>query len=62
LDGAAPQSTAEVAGNTSPRCARQADAVEITWPSAARTTLGALAGDRRWRLVEGEAAATPAGR
>ena len=34
--------------------ARQADAVEIRWPSTARTTLGALAADRRWVVVEGE--------
>jgi hypothetical protein len=42
--------------------ARRADAVEITWPSGARTVLGPLDGDRRWRVVEGEAAATPVGR
>jgi hypothetical protein len=42
--------------------ARQPDALEVTWPSGAQTTLGALPGDRRWRIVEGEAAATPVGR
>jgi enediyne biosynthesis protein E4 len=42
--------------------ARQADALEVTWPSGAQTTLGALPGDRRWRVVEGDVAATPVGR
>jgi len=32
------------------------DAVEITWPSGARTALGPLDGDRRWTIVEGAAA------
>jgi hypothetical protein len=32
--------------------APRADAVEITWPSGARTSLGPLDGDRRWRVVE----------
>lgn len=41
--------------------AQRADAVEITWPSGARTSLDPLAGNRRWRVVEG-GAAEPVGR
>ena len=33
--------------------ATRAEAVEITWPSGLRQTLGPLDGDRRWTVVEG---------
>jgi hypothetical protein len=32
--------------------ARQANEVQITWPSGARSMLGPLDGNRRWRVVE----------
>lgn len=34
--------------------AAAADDVEVTWPSGARQTIGTLAADRHWTLVEGE--------
>jgi hypothetical protein len=40
--------------------ARHADAVEITWPSGAHTTLGPLDADRRWRVTE-DGAVEPVG-
>ncbi|HLY37229.1 MAG TPA: CRTAC1 family protein [Candidatus Binatia bacterium] len=36
---------------------RRASAVEISWPSGVRTTLRDVAADRRYRIVEGDAAA-----
>src|SRR5262245_16317221 len=41
--------------------ARHADAVEITWPSGARSSLSPLQADRRWRVTE-DGAAMPASR
>ena len=35
----------------------RASAVEISWPSGTRTTLGDVAADRRYRIVEGDAGA-----
>jgi hypothetical protein len=34
--------------------ARRADVVQVSWPSGLRTTVGPLAADRRWTLVEDE--------
>ncbi len=41
--------------------ARRADEVQIAWPSGARSTLGPLDGDRRWRVVE-DGGVEPVGR
>jgi len=41
---------------------RQVDAIEVAWPSGERTALGPLAGDRRWRIVEGGEGAEPVSR